>query len=91
MKICRHVCYFVAKWYILYFEDISNWIIDQRNLVNEITGKEVDFSNEKEKHETRKIKFQVKINGVDIERSKDIEPIWKNLSILLSLSKWFYD
>ena len=82
--------YFVAKWYILYFEDISNWIIDQRNLVNEITGKEVDFSNEKEKHETRKIKFQVKINGVDIERSKDIVPM-KTLSIVLSLSKWFYD
>ena len=71
---------FVAKWYILYFEDISNWIIDQRNLVNEITGKEVDFSNEKEKHETRKIKFQVKINGVDIERSKDIVPMKKSIN-----------
>ena len=84
MKICRHVL--VAKWYILYFEDISNWIIDRRNLVNEITGKEVDFSNEKEKHETRKIKFQVKINGVDIERSKDIVSM-KTLSIVRSLSK----
>ena len=71
----RHVL--EAKWYILYFEDVFNWIIDQTNIENEITSKEVDFSNEKEKHDASKIKLQVKINGVDIEKSKDIVPIWK--------------
>ena len=66
-----------AKWYILYFEDVFNWIIDQTNIENEITSKEVDFSNENKKQDASKIKLQVKINGVDIEKSKDIVPIWK--------------
>ena len=61
----------------MYFEDVFNWIIDQTNIENEITSKEVDFSNEKEKHDASKIKLQVKINGVDIEKSKDIAPIWR--------------
>ena len=60
------------KWYILYFEHISNWIIDKTSIGNELTSKEVDISTEKEKQDTRKMQFHFKINGVDIEKSKDI-------------------
>ena len=57
---------------ILYYEHISNWIIDKTSIGNEITSKEVDISTEKEKQDTRKTQFHFKINGVDIEKSKDI-------------------
>ena len=39
---------------------------------NEIISKEVDISSEMVKQDARKIHFQVKINGEDINKSKDI-------------------
>ena len=47
-------------------------ITDKTNIQNEIPSAEVGFSKERVKQDAPKIQFQVKINGVDIERSKDI-------------------
>ena len=59
----------------MYFEHISNRIIDKTNVENEIISKEVDISSEMVKQDTRKVHFQVKINGEDINKSKDIVTI----------------
>ena len=57
----------------LYFEYISNWILDKTNKENEITSKEVVGERiQQEKQDTQKVQFRIKINGVDIEKSKDI-------------------
>ena len=57
----------------MYFEYISNWILDKTNKENEITSKEVVGERiQQEKQDTHKVQFRIKINGEDIERSKDI-------------------
>ena len=68
----------------MYFEHISNRIIDKTNVENEIISKEVDISSEMVKQDARKIHFQVKINGEDINKSKDIVSM-KTLSIVVFL------
>jgi len=41
---------------------------DKTNVENEIISKEVDISSEMVKQDARKIHFQVKINGEDINK-----------------------